>query len=37
LGLGLYITHKIVEAHEGRIDVSSRRGEGTIFSVWLPA
>jgi PAS domain S-box-containing protein len=37
LGLGLYITHKIVEAHGGRIDVSSRPGEGTVFSVWLPA
>jgi PAS domain S-box-containing protein len=37
LGLGLYITHKIVEAHGGRIDVSSRPGEGAIFSVWLPA
>ncbi len=37
LGLGLYITHKIVEAHGGRIDVSSRLGEGTTFSVWLPA
>jgi len=37
LGLGLYITHKIVEAHGGRIDVTSRLGEGTTFSVWLPA
>ncbi len=37
LGLGLYITHNIVEAHGGRIDVTSRLGEGTTFSVWLPA
>jgi PAS domain S-box-containing protein len=37
LGLGLYITHQIVEAHGGRIDVSSHPGEGTTFSVWLPA
>jgi signal transduction histidine kinase len=36
LGLGLYITQKIVEAHDGRIDVSSRPGEGTTFAVWLP-
>jgi len=36
LGLGLYITHEIVKAHGGRIDVSSRLGEGTTFSVWLP-
>ena len=37
LGLGLYITNKIVEAHGGHIDVSSRLGEGSTFSVWLPA
>jgi PAS domain S-box-containing protein len=37
LGLGLYITHTIVEAHGGRINVSSRLGKGTTFSVWLPA
>jgi PAS domain S-box-containing protein len=37
LGLGLYITSNIVEAHGGHIDVSSRLGEGTTFSVWLPA
>jgi len=33
LGLGLYITHQIVEAPGGRIDVSSRLGEETTFSV----
>lgn len=37
LGLGLYITSNIVEMHGGHIDVSSRLGEGTTFSVWLPA
>jgi PAS domain S-box-containing protein len=37
LGLGLYITHKIVEAHGGRIDVRNRLDGGTVFSVWLPA
>jgi len=36
LGLGLYITHEIVKAHGGHIDVNSRLGKGTTFSVWLP-
>jgi len=36
LGLGLYITHNIVEAHGGRIEVQSLFGEGTTFTVWLP-
>jgi PAS domain S-box-containing protein len=37
LGLGLYISHNIVEEHGGHIDVTSRLGEGTTFTVWLPA
>ena len=35
-GLGLAIVSKIVEAHRGRIDVQSRVGKGTTFSVTLP-
>ncbi|HET9595241.1 MAG TPA: MASE3 domain-containing protein [Anaeromyxobacteraceae bacterium] len=37
LGLGLYISRLIVEAHGGRIWCESRVGEGTRLSVALPA
>jgi two-component system, NtrC family, sensor kinase len=36
-GLGLFITRTIVEAHGGRIGVSSRHGEWTQFTFTLPA
>ena len=35
-GLGLSISKRIVEAHGGRINVKSKLGEGTIFTVHLP-
>ena len=36
LGLGLYISRMLVEAHGGRIEVDSQLGHGTIFTVVLP-
>ncbi|RFC35263.1 MAG: Signal transduction histidine kinase [Candidatus Nitrotoga sp. SPKER] len=36
LGLGLYVTHLIVEAHKGTIRVTSTANEGTIFTITLP-
>jgi signal transduction histidine kinase len=35
-GLGLAIVRKIVDAHDGRIDVSARPEGGTRFGVTLP-
>ena len=35
-GLGLPIVRKIIEAHEGAIDVVTRPGHGTTFSIYLP-
>ena len=35
-GLGLPIVRKIVDAHEGRIDLTSEPGQGTRFRITLP-
>ncbi|WP_434386560.1 ATP-binding protein [Melittangium boletus] len=36
LGLGLYITHEILKAHEGTLQVRSSAAEGTCFWFFLP-
>jgi len=37
VGLGMAITHRIIEDHRGTIDVQSQVGLGTTFTVHLPA
>ncbi|MCF8040425.1 MAG: response regulator [Desulfohalobiaceae bacterium] len=35
-GLGLLVTRKLIEEHQGRIEVESTPGQGSKFIVWLP-
>ncbi|MDB2356092.1 HAMP domain-containing histidine kinase [Pseudoalteromonas sp.] len=37
LGLGLPIAKAIIEAHSGTINVTSTQGQGSVFSISLPA
>jgi signal transduction histidine kinase len=36
-GLGLFVSRKLIADHGGRIEFTSRPGEGTAFHVFLPA
>jgi len=35
-GLGLYLSHRIVEAHQGKLEVKSEVGRGSCFTLYLP-
>ncbi len=36
-GMGLTLTHKIITAHEGYIEVESNEGAGTVMKIMLPS
>ncbi len=36
LGLGLSLCKSIVDQHKGEIEVESKLGEGTLFTISLP-
>jgi PAS domain S-box-containing protein len=36
-GLGLWVSRDIIKKHAGQIQVRSRKGVGTLFSIWLPS
>jgi signal transduction histidine kinase len=36
VGLGLAIAYGIIKRHQGKIDVQSKVGEGTTFSIFIP-
>jgi PAS domain S-box-containing protein len=36
-GLGLALTHKIIEEHQGHLHVESQFGVGSVFTILLPA
>ena len=35
-GLGLSICKKIIESHKGHLSISSKEGEGSTFTLFLP-
>jgi PAS domain S-box-containing protein len=35
-GLGLWVTSELVKKHDGKLQIKSKSGEGTVVSIWLP-
>lgn len=35
-GLGLFVTHSIIQHHQGKVTLASEEGNGTTFRVYLP-
>ncbi len=36
-GLGLYLSRRIIESHQGNIQLESESGKGSAFTIYLPA
>jgi hypothetical protein len=36
LGIGMFQSKMIIDAHKGRIEVESAPGKGTVFRLYLP-
>jgi len=36
VGLGLFIAHNVIKAHDGYVEVESAEGKGSSFSLYLP-
>jgi signal transduction histidine kinase len=36
VGLGLFIAHNIIKAHNGYVEVESEEGKGSSFTIYLP-
>jgi two-component system, cell cycle sensor histidine kinase and response regulator CckA len=37
MGLGLSTVYGIVEQNKGHVDFTSKKGEGSVFTVYLPS
>lgn len=35
-GLGMFIAHRVIQYHGGRVEFESKSGQGTSFSIYLP-